>query len=108
MQDEINIRLFRAAARGSLAEALLSIEAGADLNSRDYNNHTALQIARTRNHVELADKLDLVSFKCGCEGPMKNAESQKSSLNYSKNEQNCTTKPIKRKPIRRSESQPLD
>ena len=58
MSDEINMRLFRAAARGSLDHALLAIEAGAEINARDYNNHTALHIAKSRNQLELADRHD--------------------------------------------------
>ena len=55
--QEINLHLFRAAARGSLSHALLAIEAGADINAHDYNDHTALYIARSRNHTELANQL---------------------------------------------------
>jgi class 3 adenylate cyclase len=57
MTDESSMRLFRAAARGSLDLALLALQSGADINARDYNNFTALQIARSRNHVQLADAL---------------------------------------------------
>ena len=64
MSDEINMRLFRAAARGSLDHALLAIEAGAEINARDYNNHTALHIAKSRNHLELADRLTTLGAEC--------------------------------------------
>jgi class 3 adenylate cyclase len=57
MTDESNMRMFRAAARGSLENVLLAIQAGADLNARDYNNQTALHIARARKHFHLADEL---------------------------------------------------
>jgi hypothetical protein len=36
---------------------LLAIDAGAELNARDYNNQTALQIATSRRHFQLADQL---------------------------------------------------
>ena len=64
MNDEINMRLFRAASRGSLGHVLLAIEAGANLKACDYNNHTALHIARSRNHVHLANALVKLGADC--------------------------------------------
>ena len=82
--DEINMRLFRAAARGSLSHALLAIEAGANINARDYNNHSALFIARTRNHLELAEELVKLGADCRTEAPPK-IECRKDRINDAMN-----------------------
>ena len=58
MNEETNIPLIRAAARGSLDHVLLAVQAGADINALDYNNHTALHIARSSKYVDLADELE--------------------------------------------------
>ena len=58
MNEETNIPLIRAAARGSLDHVLRAVQAGANINALDYNNHTALHIARSSKHVDLADELE--------------------------------------------------
>jgi class 3 adenylate cyclase len=57
MAEEHNMRLFRAAARGSLEYALQALKAGADINARDYNDLTAIDIAMSRKHLDLVDNL---------------------------------------------------
>jgi guanylate cyclase soluble subunit beta len=57
MAEEHNMRLFRAAARGSLEHAWLALKCGADINARDYNDQTAIDIALSRKHLDLVDNL---------------------------------------------------
>ena len=68
------MRLFRAAARGDLASASLAVAAGADVNARDYNDQTALQIAYERNHLDLVSHLLDLGATSDCEGSIGAAE----------------------------------
>ena len=100
MSDEVNMRLFRAAARGSLSHALLAIEAGANIHARDYNNQTAVCIARSRNYLELVDEL----VNLGAEKIHAKPKAQTKKTDSKKSE-NPT---IKRRPISNCDSEPLN
>ena len=52
-QEEMNIRLFHAVARGDLTRIKTLIEAGADCSARDYNGSTCLHLAVSRNLVDV-------------------------------------------------------
>ena len=84
--SENNMRLLRAGASGDIQRARQAIEQGADIDCYDYNNHTPLHLACSRNHLAFVDFLTSLGAKndteCMQEGS--NGTISKASLSFVK------------------------